>query len=218
MVYFSEKIPTTLCEIMGRNRSDKGHLDITKSHHNYTTFYHCIFQQLRHQEITLFELGLGTNNLSVASNMGSNGRPGASLYGWREYFSRARIFGADIDRNILFDTERINTFYCDQTDPISINEMWSQPNLQLNFDIIIEDGLHTFDANVCFFENSVHKLKPFGYYIIEDIQEIEKHLFIEKIKEWELTYPSMYFTLLQIPSTINTLDNNLLVVQKGQLG
>lgn len=36
--------------------------------------------------------------------------------------------------------------------------MWKNDDLVDNFDIIVEDGLHTFDANVCFFENSVHKL------------------------------------------------------------
>ena len=37
------------------------------------------------------------------------------------------------------------------------------------FDIIIDDGLHEFHANKCFFENSIEKLNPGGFYIIEDI-------------------------------------------------
>jgi len=35
---FDENQPTVLCEIMGRNKSDKGNINITKSWHNYTTF------------------------------------------------------------------------------------------------------------------------------------------------------------------------------------
>lgn len=39
-------IPTDLCEIMGRNRSDKGAINITESWHNYTTVYYGLFTPL----------------------------------------------------------------------------------------------------------------------------------------------------------------------------
>jgi hypothetical protein len=68
---------------------------------------------------------------------------------------------------------------------------------------------------VCFFENSIHKLKPTGYYIIEDILNFEEHLFIDKIKEWEAKYLDCSFTLLKIPSLRNNGDNTLLVVYKS---
>jgi SAM-dependent methyltransferase len=212
---FDEKISTPLCEIMGKNQSDKGNINITTSWHNYTTFYYSIFKELREKKLRIFELGLGTNNINIPSNMGINGRPGASLYGWNEFFPNSDIFGADIDKDILFNTDRIKTFYCDQTNPYIIKYMWNQPELIENFDIIIEDGLHAFSANVCFFENSIHKLKPNGYFIIEDISNADELLFINKIKEWELNYKDCLFTMLQIPSLINDNDNRLLVIFKS---
>ena len=199
---------------MGRNKSDKGSINILNSKHNYTTFYYSIFKDIQQSTIRVFELGLGTNNINIPSNMGENGRPGASLYGWSEFFPTASIFGADIDKNILFNSDRIKTYYCDQTNPNVIKNMWENPDLQENFDIIIEDGLHTFDANVCFFENSIHKLNAKGYYIIEDIVNEETLLFINKIKEWKNKYPDLTFNYLAIPSYINTYDNNLVVVYK----
>jgi SAM-dependent methyltransferase len=214
---FNEKQHTPLCEIMGRHGSDKGHINIMSSHHNYTTFYYSIFKDLRDKRLRVFELGLGTNNINIPSNMGSGGRPGASLYGWSEFFPNADIFGADIDADILFNTEKIKTFYCDQTKSHIIKYMWNEPNLQDNFDIIIEDGLHTFNANVCFFENSIHKLKPNGYFIIEDILNYEEHLFINKIKEWETHYTDCSFSLLKVPSLVNNSDNTLLVVFKSTM-
>jgi SAM-dependent methyltransferase len=146
--------------------------------------------------------------------MGVDGRPGASLYGWQEFFPKSFIFGADIDSGILFNTDRIKTYFCDQTNPDIIKKMWDEPDLHENFDIIIEDGLHTFNANVCFFENSIHKLKPNGFYIIEDIIYNEEHLFKNKIKEWEKKYIGCSFTLIKIPSLSNFQDNTLLVVFK----
>ena len=213
MYSFDEKTPTILCEIMGRYRSDKGHANITESWHNYTTFYYSLFKD-RRDTLRLFELGLGTNNTTSPSNMGPDGVPGASLYGWKEFFPLAQIVGADIDKNILFQTDRIQTFYCDQTKPDTIKTMWEEPALQEPFDIIIEDGLHTFEANVCFFENSIHQLKSNGYYIIEDILKKEEPLFLEKIKEWQLQYPDCTFTMLTIPSTKNVFDNALVVIYK----
>ena len=212
---FNEKQYTPLCEIMGRNKSDKGSINITKSWHNYTTFYYSIFKPLCDKKLRIFELGLGTNNTKLVSNMGKNGRPGASLYGWQEFFPNSDIFGADIDVDILFNTNKIKTFYCDQTNPEIIQKTWEEPDLKDNFDIIIEDGLHTFSANVCFFENSIHKLKENGYFIIEDICKSEENLFKNKIKEWEDKYIGHSFTLLKIPSITNHVDNTLLVVFKS---
>jgi hypothetical protein len=212
--YFNEKKSTSLCEIMGRYGSDKGSINITSSWHNYTTFYYSVFKDLCNKKLRLFELGLGTNNVNLPSNMGENGKPGASLYGWAEFFPNSDIFGADIDRDILFNTDKIKTFYCDQTNSEIIKKMWNEPNLQDKFDIIIDDGLHTFNANVCFFENSIHKLNSKGYYIIEDILNYEEHLFINKINQWERQYKDCLFTLLKIPSSRNIHDNTLLVVFK----
>jgi hypothetical protein len=214
---FNEKQSTPLCEIMGRNKSDKGSVNITKSWHNYTTFYYTIFQSICDKNLRIFELGLGTNNVNVPSNMGKDGRPGASLYGWQEFFPNSYIFGADIDSGILFNTDKIKTFFCDQTKPEIIKKMWDEPDLHENFDIIIEDGLHTFNANVCFFENSIHKLKQNGFFIIEDISCYEDILFKNKIKEWEDKYIGHSFTLLKIPSTSNNHDNTLLVVFKSAI-
>jgi len=147
--------------------------------------------------------------------MGANGRPGASHFGWSEFFPNSHIFGADIDTDILFNTDKIKTFYCDQRNPEIIKKMWNEPALQDNFDIIVEDGLHSFNANVCFFENSIHKLKQNGYFIIEDISNNEEYLFKNKIKEWERQYKDCLFTLLKIPSSRNVCDNTLLVVVKS---
>lgn len=214
-VTFDEKKSTALCEIMGRNGSDKGHQDIIKSWHNYTIFYYNIFKNIQFDSLRIFELGIGTNNTNIPSNMGKHGRPGASLYGWSEFFTNSKIYGADIDKEILFSTNRIKTYYCDQTNPNIIKNMWDKPELQNElFDIIIEDGLHKFSANVCFFENSIHKLNKNGYYIIEDISNSELLLFIEQIEKWKFKYPELTFILLRIPSQINFNDNNLLVVKR----
>lgn len=210
--------PTVLCKIMGKHGSDKGHENINDSWHNYTQVYYKLFSKMQDSPLRVFELGIGTNNVFIKSNMGPNGKPGASLRGWAEFFPNASIFGADIDRAILFQTDRIRTYYCDQLSSQNIAYMWSQRELWEPFDIIIEDGLHEFDANVCFFVNSIHKLRPGGYYIIEDLVKNTLIQWKEKIQEWKIVYPELTFTLLQIPSGKNKHDNNLLIVHYPVLG
>jgi len=205
---------TDLCKIMAHYGSDKGHSKNNQRIHDYTIFYDSIFNQLKNEKIRLFELGLGTNNTNILSNMGINGKPCASLYGWKHYFPNSVIFGADIDKDILIQLPKIKTFYCDQTNPECIKKMWIEQLLEENFDIIIEDGLHTFEANVCFFENSIHKLKDNGYYIIEDIKDSNVHLLKTKInEEWSNLYPNLIFTFI-LNKFMTRDDNNLLVIQK----
>ncbi len=64
---------------------------------------------------------------------------------WRDYFPRARVYGADVDKRILFEEDRIDTFFVDQRDPITFEAMWANiPDVELDF--FLDDGLHTFDA------------------------------------------------------------------------
>lgn len=82
---------------------------------------------------------------------------GASLRMWSEYFPNAMIYGADIDETVLFGTEKIVTSWVDQLDPDSIRSMWDSIGVT-NFDVMIDNGLHTFQAGKTLFENSVHML------------------------------------------------------------
>lgn len=207
------QVPTLLCSIMGKYKSDKGNINISTSHHNYTIIYNQLFDSMKNNQLNIFELGLGTTNQTLPSHVLPNGLPGASHYGWEEYFTNSNIYGADIDRNILFNKNRIHTFYCDQTNPSSIKNLWANKGLSENMDIIIEDGLHEIDANICFFENSIHKLNVNGYYIIEDIHKHDFMKFNNKIREWVQKYPNIEFQLLEIPGQ-NKSDNNMLLCKK----
>jgi len=179
-------VRTPMCEIFEKNKSDKS------TFHNYTTLYNFLFSKYIKKKINFFEVGLGTNNLDVPSNMGPNGTPGASLYAFREYFKNANICGADIDDRILFEDDGIWTFYVDQTNPETIKKLWDCFE-NTEFDIIIDDGLHDYNANITFFENSFHMLKTGGIYIIEDILNSQKESFINYFsKENNYSYSNVF--------------------------
>lgn len=202
---------TPLCGIMARCGSDKGPNPTRGDWHNYTGVYHELFGDRSGEALNVFELGLGTNNVNVPSNMGPSGVPGASIRGWKEYFGQSHIFGADIDRAILFTEDRIHTVYCDQTNPRVIRDMWATlPDM----DIIIEDGLHTFEANVTFFENSIHKLKEGGLYVIEDVVNGNIVRFNKLFEVWRTTFKGLTFEIRMLPHPVNNHDNNLIIIRR----
>jgi len=213
--YFDQKAyqkdQTELREIMNNFGSDKG-----SGHHNYTSFYDRLFNYLKDKEINLFEMGLGTNNPNLPSTMGVNAKPCASHYGWNKYFKNGKIYGADIDRDILIYTDDIKTWYCDQTIPTDIEHLFKNDDLKdIEFDIIIDDGLHTFNANFTFFRNSIHKLKKGGIFIIEDLLPDVAKTFDQIKDNLKLEFGLEYIQVLRIPNPYNySFDNTLLVVQK----
>lgn len=138
--------------------------------HDYHLLYGPILAGLRESAADIFEIGLGSNNPDVMSHMGKSGVPGASLRAFRTFLPNARLVGADIDRRILFSEERIETFHLDQTCDAS----WDRLGQQLGdrkFDLVIDDGLHAPDANLAALAFSLNRLKPGGYFVVEDIHD-----------------------------------------------
>ena len=142
-------------------------------------------------------------------HLGKKYLPGDSLRLWRDYFSNALIFGADIDDKILFEEERIKTFKVDQASVESIRKMWKLID-ENDFDIIIDDGCHRFDETINFFENSIEMLNINGKYIIEDILPSQMIKFLEYFKKKDLNYRFISF---KRPG-YNPSNNNLIVISK----
>jgi hypothetical protein len=214
----------TLSEIMSLHKSDKGWglcsdykfrnvLPPNEVCHNYTYFYHNMFNMYRSEPLHIFEMGVG-----VPSCMGSWA---GSLKAWKQYFPKSEIYSADIDKSHLYQDERITSYYVDQEDGDSIMSMWKLMD-DKNFDIIIDDGPHTYSSNILFYKKSIHKLKIKGVYIIEDVNlhfidellyEIksfnEEHGIHARIKKLEIPWPKNFHN-----SYPNIMDmNNLIFLQ-----
>jgi hypothetical protein len=201
----------SLCDKYG---SDKGEV-ATEGHpypwvsHTYADFYDGRFGHCRDHIKTVFECGIGTNNVAAASNMGQSGKPGASLRVWRDYFPNAHIHGADVDRSTLFSDTRISTYHVDQTSPEAIALLWTQVPV-VEFDLMIDDGLHTFEAGVCLFENSFQKLRKNGIYVIEDVIHEATIKFLEYFKQRDLRVEFVHLTRKDSAH----YDNSLIVITK----
>lgn len=140
-----------------------------KSHnHDYHFVYGAVLKNLGRIE-SMLEIGLGTTNTDVVSNMGKIWVPGNSLRAFRKYLPATSIYGADIDRRILFQEDRIKTYFVDQTDGATITALGDKMPGKL--DLIIDDGLHAPNANLAVLSFALDKLKAGGWVVIEDISE-----------------------------------------------
>jgi hypothetical protein len=212
--FFKEELytkTTELCNIMNKCGSDKGK---GGGAHNYTTLYYYVFNEFRTDKLNILEVGMGTNKAGHPSSMNGEGTPGGSLHGWAEFFPNSNIFGADNDADILFQTNRIKTFYCDQWYKNTVDNMLNSEELiNINFDIIIDDGLHDLHCNLPFMEMIIDRLKIGGYYIIEDIDDAPRgnmaNTFVSNSKN-----RFEYIQYLKIPLPENGGNNNIILIKK----
>ncbi len=89
---------------------------------------------------------------------------GSALY-WKDIFPNADIYALDINHCSILDNEqRINHIVGNAYSDIILNQFENN-----TFDIIIDDGPHTFDSFMYLVNNYVQKLRTGGLMIIEDI-------------------------------------------------
>lgn len=143
----------TLLEIANKWRTDK-------AENGYIDVYERYFEELRHEELNVLEIGV------------KRGHPGyphgaASHRTWKEYFSNSQIFGIDIDpKNKEYEQERLQIFIGSQHDPEIHKAVVDAAGGSL--DIIIDDGSHVNSLTLASFEGLFPHLKSGGWYVIED--------------------------------------------------
>jgi hypothetical protein len=158
------KAVSDLKNLLDKYGSDKATL------HNYHHLYGVILKD-RQNVRSIFEIGLGTNNPDVISNMVGIGKPGASpgasLRAFRDYCEVADVYGADIDKGVLFNENRIQTFYVDQTDPKTFEDL--STSIPDDIYLMIDDGLHSPNANIESLKFGLQKIMVGGWVVVEDI-------------------------------------------------
>jgi len=148
-----------LKDLLDNSGSDKA------NHHDYHKVYSYIIEDIQNVK-NILEIGIGTTNPNVVSNMGTHGKPGASLIAFSEFLQNANIYGADIDKEILFTENNIKCFHIDQLDIETFKVLD-----QIKFDLIIDDGLHAQIANLNTLKFAMENLSKGGWFVVEDIPD-----------------------------------------------
>lgn len=138
----------TLDAIGLKNGTDKASSD-----HDYLNFYEMFFSLIREDRITVLEIGIFN---------------GASLQTWEEYFSNAKVIGADIlPITKRFERRRVKIEILDQSNVEELTRLAVQHG---PFDVIIEDGSHIWEHQITSLRTLFPFLKDGGFYIVEDLQ------------------------------------------------
>jgi len=129
--------------------------DKSSNGHNYTRLYHFYFKNIRNQVENVLEIGVAR---------------GFSLHMWADYFPNATIHGIDVGPHCKqYEENRIKIHIGDGTDELFLKETLSD----IKFDIIIDDGSHLSLDQYTSFIYLFPYLTKYGFYIIEDIGELD---------------------------------------------
>lgn len=125
-----------------RTGTDKGSL------HSYIAVYEELFRKIRHKPIKLMEIGIMSGN---------------SILMWKEYFTKGKIFGIDINPipEKLKNISRVECLQHNSTEPLE--------KLNTKFNIIIDDGCHEPEIQLLTAKVFYPLVEIGGFYIIEDV-------------------------------------------------
>lgn len=164
-------VPTPLCQLFLKYHSDKAEGDYRG--HSYSPVYYSLLKDRQHLVKNLLEIGIGTKE-SMDRLTNYQYTVGASIKAWKEFFINAKVYALDIDKNVLFEEDRLKCFYADQSDNNSlleaVNSIYKYSGSEFLFDIIIDDGSHWLHHQMSTIKFLSKYLIKDGIYIVEDVK------------------------------------------------
>lgn len=160
--------------------------------HQYIHVYESLFEPIRSNVRNVLEIGV---------------LDGGSLRMWRDYFSKAHVFGIDIDDNIdgMQGEERITVIFGDAYTSEALS------GFDLKFDVIVDDGPHTLETQMFCAEHYSDLLTDNGILVIEDVPSPDCIPEIASVVPEHLR-PYMYAIDRRIAPNRNSIDDELMFV------
>ena len=125
------------------NGKDKGH--------GYAKFYETHLNKFKYREIKILEIGSFS---------------GASAAAFVKFFRNAEIYCLDVNlTSVKYKSDKINFFGIDSSNTKMLDKFLKIIKKKFfvkKFDVIIDDGLHTYDANINTFEVLINLLSEDG--------------------------------------------------------
>jgi len=197
-----KKNSTYLCELGKKFDTDKSsqrnNISDSRHSHPYTILYDSLFKNKQNENIKIAELGI---------------LHGSSLLMWKEYFKKGLIYGFDNNDELIinfkknYNDERIFLNKLNIKNKNDINDIFN--NLNILFDIIIDDTTHEFEDLIKFIQLYSKVMADDGILIIEDIQsvdwieillcvvpdELKKFIMIYDLRQNKERYDDLVFTI-----------------------
>jgi len=158
----------TLVELFDWYDCDKGSLK-----HRYDRVYEPTLKPLCDKPFRMLEIGVFKGNSTEA---------------FTEFCPKVEIVGVDIFTRVdvkdigIFHDSRVTPCKCDSLE--GPNDEFKKLVGRKKFDVIIDDGLHTHEAQWKTFENFIPYLKKGGSYFIEDVWPYDRMTEQQKQHYW----------------------------------
>ena len=187
---------------------------------NFSPVYEKLFKNIKDKKNNVLEIGVAN---------------GHSLASWYLYFKNSNIFGIDIKKKdkLFYKGNRLQYYSVDTLNEKRVSNFLKK---NINFDVIIDDSNHNFEAFFKNIKNFYPLVKPGGLYILEDFvvndkerqAEIDFNLengyeilsrdslltvesFFNQVKHNKEFKNSFYFTDDEIKEIINSTENTELI-------
>ena len=173
--------------------------------HSYFHTYNELFQPIRESVKNILEIGIGD----------FNEKNGGSLLLWKLFFKNALIHGVDIlskDRlyDILLCDKNIHTYL--NTNAYDLNFVNNFKQSNVSFDIVIDDGPHTFESQCKCIELYCELLSDNGILIIEDVPDIN---WIQTFTQITPIHLRPFIHVYDLRNNKNRYDDILFVINKN---
>lgn len=196
-----------LCELSRNLITDKSPYNQSGFRHAYTGIYHFLFKNIREDNLLICELGVLKNE---------------SIKLLRNYFTNSLIYAFDNEQNLINQAKEDNLKnvyynYINVNDENNLNTTFH--DLNLKFDIIIDDSSHIFEDQIKIIKNLHSYVKPGGIIIIEDISgEFREENYYKSLMEFNKYFKDIYFIEAKHKNIYTPLwDNNkILVLEKNK--
>ena len=194
---------TNFCAVSTYYKSSKG-----KDARNYSVIYNNLFDPHRSGELRVLEF-------CHADVEGAPEPYGASLKAWGVYLQNSEIVGLST-KSSEFEDDRIKILECDEVSIERLVKLFNEhPELDENFDLIVDSSENSFDKKVIFFQTVLERLTVNGFHMIEGLSIDDTPRIELQMSDWRDRHPNCEYFLERVDNPLaGGLETLIIIIQK----
>lgn len=138
---------------------------------SYTDFYYNMFADNAGGFKKVLQIGLG----KIEEN---------SLYMWRDFFPKAKVYGISDEKKYVFSGNRIKTFLSGRTDATGLKNIIDKTGNDIN--LVVDEGTRTTKEILASFQAVMPLLKKDVTYIIENTDRYQAAEIADNLKNYNV--------------------------------
>ena len=138
---------------------------------SYTDFYYNMFADNAGGVKKVLQIGLGNQEKN-------------SLYMWKDFFPKAKVYGISDEKKYVFSGNRIKTFLSGRTDATGLKNIIDK--IGSDIDLVVDEGTRTTKEILASFQAVMPLLKKDITYIIENTDRYQAAEIADNLKNYNV--------------------------------